>query len=70
MATVPEITPATDIKAAAKAAIDSLPDNATCDDVLYRLYVHKSIEAGLRDIAEGKEMLDTAEVRKKYGLPS
>lgn len=68
MATVPEIQPATDIKAAAKAAIDSLPDNVTWDDVLYRLYVHKSVEAGLRDIAEGKEMVNTKEVRARFGV--
>jgi len=56
-----------DVKTAAREAIDQLPDDASWDDVMYRLYVRQKIEAGLRDVANG-DTLTTAEVRKCLGL--
>ena len=35
------------VKAAARALVDSLPEDATWDDLMYRLYVRRKIEAGL-----------------------
>lgn len=57
------------IKLKVHEAIESLPDDATWDDVMYRLYVRQKIEAGLSDIAEGRT-LPVEEVRKRFGLGS
>ncbi len=32
----------------------SLPDKCTWDEVMYRIYARKQIEAGLKDEAEGR----------------
>jgi hypothetical protein len=55
-------------KAAAKETIDRLPDDATWDDVMYRIYVRQKIDSGLKDVNEGKTV-STAEVRNRFGLP-
>ncbi len=57
-----------DIKSAARELVDSLPDDATWDDVMYRVYVRQAIEAGRQDVAEGR-LVDVAEVRRQFGLP-
>ena len=57
----------TDVKTAARDAIDQLPDDATWDDVMYRLYVRRKIDAGLRDVENGRTMT-TTEVRRRFGL--
>jgi predicted transcriptional regulator len=33
--------------------LDALPDDATLEDIQYRIYVCQAIDAGLRDIAAG-----------------
>ena len=48
--------------------MDSLPDDATWDDLMYRVYVRQAIDAGRRDAAEG-QLVDLAEVRRHFGLP-
>lgn len=45
---------ATDAKETAHRIIDELPDGATLEDILYRLYVRQRIEEGLRDIEAGR----------------
>ncbi len=40
-------------KTAAKTVLDSLPDDATWEDVQYHLYVRQQIVAGLDDEAAG-----------------
>ena len=57
----------TDVKTAAREAIDQLPDDATWDDVMYRLYVRQKIDAGLRDVENGRTVT-TTEVRRRFGL--
>lgn len=42
------------VKDEAKKMIDRLPDNATCDDIMYELYVKKKIAAGLTAAEEGR----------------
>ena len=37
-----------------RALLDRLPDDCSFDDVLYHLYVHQKVEAGLVDAAEGR----------------
>jgi predicted transcriptional regulator len=61
-------TQSKDIRPAARQLVDSLPDDATWDDVMYRVYVRQAIEAGRRDDAEGR-LVDVAEVRRQFGLP-
>jgi predicted transcriptional regulator len=34
--------------------LDLLPDDATLDDIQYRIYVRQAIAAGLRDIDHGR----------------
>jgi predicted transcriptional regulator len=57
-----------DIKTQAHRLVESLPENATWDDVMYHVYVRQAIEAGLRDAAEGR-VVDVSEVRRQFGLP-
>lgn len=52
------------IKAEAKTMIEQLPDDATWDDLLYQIVVRQSVEAGLKDIAEGRTV-PVAEVRRR-----
>ena len=41
-------TLASTIKAEARRIVDQLPDSASWEDLIYRLYVRQSIEAGIR----------------------
>jgi predicted transcriptional regulator len=41
-------------KEAAKDILDRLPDKATWDDILYELHVRQKIDAGLKDVEEGR----------------
>ena len=42
------------IKEEAIKAINSLPDSATIEDIMYRLYVIDKVHAGLDDVRNGK----------------
>jgi len=57
-----------DIKAAVLELVEDLPNDATWEGVMYRVYVREAIEAGRRDAAEGR-LVDLAEVRRRFGLP-
>lgn len=41
-------------KESARQSIDSLPDQATWEDVMYELFVKQKIEAGLKSVQEGR----------------
>lgn len=58
---------ASNVKDQARQIIDGLPDDATWEDLMYRLYVRESIEAGIRDADEGR-VVEVADVRAEYGL--
>lgn len=60
-------TGVSDIKPTAHRLVDDLPDDATWDDLLYRIYVRQAIEAGLADSQAGRTV-PVAEVRKHFGL--
>ncbi len=60
---------AVSIKEQARKIIDGLPDTATWEDVIYRLYVREAIEAGIADADAGR-VVDVSEIRAEYGLPS
>ena len=57
------------IKEQAQQLVDNLPDSATWDDVMYRIYARQAIEAGVKDSDEGRT-IDVKEVRKRFGLPA
>ena len=57
----------TSIKQDAQCLVDSLPENAIWDDLMYKIYVRQSIEAGLKDSEAGRTV-DVQEVRAKFGL--
>ncbi len=54
-------------KAQAHDLIDELPDNASWEDVVYRLELHASIERGLAD-SEGGRVMPQVEVERRFGL--
>ena len=43
--------------------LEALPDDATLEDIQYRIYVRQAIDAGLRDIAEGRTLSHEDAVR-------
>ncbi len=57
------------IKKQAHQLLDNLPDSATWEDVMYRIYVRQAIEAGVKD-SDQDQTVDVKEVRKKFGLPA
>jgi predicted transcriptional regulator len=60
---------ASDLKEQAHKIVDALPDNATWEDLIYRLYVREAIEAGIQD-ADAGHVIDLSQVRAEYGLPT
>ncbi len=55
------------VKTDALRIVDSLPDNATWDDLMYRIYVRQCLDAGIAD-AEAGRVVDVLEVRRRFGL--
>lgn len=55
------------IKQEAYQLVKELPDNATWDDLMYKIYVHSAIEAGIKDSQAGRT-IDVKEVRARFGL--
>jgi len=53
-----------DIKKEAHRLLDNLPDKATWDDLMYKIYVRQAIEAGLKDSDESRTV-EVKEVRKR-----
>lgn len=57
----------TSVKDEARHLVETLPDDATWDDIQYAVYVRQAIERGLKDAREGRTVpLD--EARKMFGL--
>ena len=57
------------IKQKAHQLLDKLPDSASWEDVMYRIYVRQAIAAGIKDSDQG-HTTDVSEVRKRFGLTS
>ncbi len=55
------------IKQEAQRLVDDLPESATWEDLMYRIYVREAIEAGLRDSDAGRT-LSVDEIRSRFGL--
>ncbi len=57
------------VKEQARRLLESLPDSATWEDPMHRIYVRQAIEAGIKDSDEGRTV-DVKEVRGRFGLPA
>ena len=57
------------VKQEAHRLVEELPDDASWDDLMYRIYVRQAIDAGLEDSVAGRT-LEVGEVRAKFGLPN
>ncbi len=55
------------MKDEARKLIEELPDDASWDDLMYRIYVRQAIEAGLADSETGR-VVEVKDVRAEYGL--
>jgi len=55
------------VKKKAQKIVEKLPSRATCDDLMYEIYVRQAIEAGLADSKAGRTK-DVKEIRAKFGL--
>lgn len=44
--------------------VDDLPDNTNWNDLMYKIYVHQSIEQGIRDIENG-DVIEHEELKNK-----
>jgi predicted transcriptional regulator len=55
------------VKEQALRLVQALPEDASWDELMYRIYVRQAIEAGLEDADAGR-VVDTAEVRRQFGL--
>jgi hypothetical protein len=55
------------VKEEARKLVESLPETASWDDLMYEIYVRQAIESGLRDSNNGKTK-SVNDVRAKYGL--
>ena len=54
-------------KQQAHELIDQLPDNATWDEIAYRVEVHASIERGLAESEAGR-VTPQEEIEKRFGI--
>jgi hypothetical protein len=57
------------LKEEAHKLVDSLPANATWDDLMHEIYVREAVDRGLADSRAGRTK-SVQEVRAKYGLPA
>ena len=53
------------IKDEARKLVDELPDDATWEELEYKIYVRRKIESGLNSLEES-ESLSTEEVRERF----
>lgn len=53
------------IKDEARKLVDELPDDATWEELEYKIYVRRKIEGGLSSLEKG-ESLSTEEVREQF----
>ncbi|MBU1902587.1 MAG: hypothetical protein KJ573_03240 [Proteobacteria bacterium] len=55
------------IKEEVQDLLKEIPEDATWDDLMYRIYVRQAIEAGIKDSDAGRT-IDVKEVRARFGL--
>lgn len=52
-------------KAEVQAILDQLPDDASLEDIQYRIYVRQKVERGLRDAEEGR-VVSHEEAKRRF----
>jgi len=57
----------TRVKDEARHLVEDLPDDASWDDLMYKIYVRQAIEAGLADSEAGRTVY-VKDVRAQFGL--
>ncbi len=55
------------IKEEARNLLKDIPEDATWDDLMYRIYVRQAIEAGIKDSDAGRT-IDVKKVRARFGF--
>ena len=53
------------VKEEARRLVEALPDQASWEDLMYRIYVRQKIERGLKDAEEGR-LVSQEEVEKLF----
>lgn len=56
-----------DLKKEVENMLKDLPEDASWDDVMYKIYVRQSIEQGLQDSQEGR-VISHEDIKKRYQL--
>ena len=59
--------PSANLKQTAHELIDKLPENATWDDVVYKMVTRREIEQGLAD-SEANRTTPVEDIAKEFGL--
>lgn len=59
---------ATNVKQEAQRLVETLPDNASWEDLMHRIYVREAVEKGLEDSRAGRTV-EVGDVRQRFGLP-
>ena len=62
-------TPPLPIRDQALELVQSLPLDASWDELMYRIYVRQAIERGIED-SDADRVVDVAELRRQFGLPA
>lgn len=55
------------VKEEARRLVENLPEDVTWDDLMYQIYVHQAVEAGLAD-SDSDRVIEVEDVRKRFGL--
>ena len=55
------------VKKQAQELIESLPDEATWDDLMHQIYVRQTVAKGLAD-CEANRVMEVTDVRQRFGL--
>jgi hypothetical protein len=58
---------ANSVKQEARRFVDDLPEDASWDDLMERIYVRQAIESGLRNSDAGRTV-DVKDIRDRFGL--
>jgi hypothetical protein len=62
-------TPPLPIRDQALELVQSLPIDASWDELMYRIYVRQAIERGIED-SNANRIVDVDELRRQFGLPA
>ena len=55
------------VKPPAIKLVEDMPENASVDDLMYRVYVRQKVEAGLADLNAGRKHAHD-DIKREFGL--